>query len=119
MHDLTRKISAIRTRRADIGSEDRRLAATQKELEAELIDMLATQGVDRVTADGTNYKLVSEPQPTVVDWDAFYESVAANKWFFLLHKRLTVTSAAELIEAGECIGGVEVENKPAIRYSKA
>ncbi len=119
LNDIAEKIAAVRARRAEVGREEARLAATQKELEAELIDLLTAQGVDRITTGGVNYKLDATPRPAVRDWEALYRAVADKGWFFLLHKRLTATAAAELIAAGETIPGVEVESVPSIRYSKA
>lgn len=117
--DIVNKIGALKAQRAELAKQDRDIGALLKTAEAELIDALSNEGVDRVTVDGTNYRLVNEPIPTVVDWDALYADIIEHKWLFLLHKRLTTTAAAELIEAGVTIKGVDVVAHPAIRYSKA
>ena len=117
--ELVQQMLDIRNERAHIEEKDKILKDQWRTLELVLMAKLEDQGMKRATIDGVaTATLTVTTLPQVVDWDAFYEYVLANKAMHMLHRRVSTGAFRELHDAGEVIPGIDAYIKRSISLRK-
>lgn len=74
-------------------------AAAYKTFEAEVIELLKTQGTRKSTGLLANFSIKASVVPTVSNWDLFYPYIYKNKAGYLLERRPSVTACRELFDS--------------------
>jgi len=94
----------------------------EKEIDALKLELAAAADKEGMTAGaGAKSKFKIEPTtlPQGGNWDKFYEYMAENKYFHLLHKRFSVTGCQELWDQGIDIPGVDKFQKNEVKVGAA
>lgn len=116
LNDLSSEIKGLRIERSLINQKLKEIEDRLRLLEADLVDSMLAQGIDRFTADGLSMSLNKTPRPLVEDWDALYQYIYEHNAGHLLQRRVTATTMTEMREGGEDIPGVRWDEVPSIRY---
>lgn len=77
-----------------------------KDIEAKLMERLDAEGMDKATGKKASVSVTSAVTADVQDWDALYPYIAKNKFWHLLHKRVSDPGFRELWEQGKKVPGV-------------
>lgn len=119
---LSDKIKAADKLRSKIAAAEQKIAplkAEQKELEAEILhDMLEAKTEQVRAAGGGLFTVQRDTIPSVIDWPALDAYILKTKNLSLLHRRLTATAWAQLIENGKEVPGVKAQDIVKLAYSK-
>lgn len=95
------------------------LAASLRQTETEIAELerslMARMFEEGISAIGDSMHVASLKNKTVYrvfDWEKLYERIVTTREFDLLHRRLSLTAAAERFKNDDPIGGVEEHTFP-------
>lgn len=83
-----------------------------KDIEAKVMERLDAEGMDKATGKKASVSITKSVVADVQDWDALYPYIAKNKFWHLLHKRVSDPGFRELWDAGKTVPGVTQFIKP-------
>jgi len=89
LNELIDEWLKLRDERAALARQDRALAEQISQLQAKIMDVMDAVGTSAAKSPHGTVAMVQKNQPTVTDWQAFYEYVATNDAFDLLQRRLS------------------------------
>lgn len=89
-------------------------------VEAELIEFLKTEKLDKASANGYTASRGIETVASVTSWEEFYEYVRENNAFYLLQKRVASSAYREQLQVeGVSPPGTEPMEKDKLSFTKA
>lgn len=77
-----------------------------KEIEEKLMERMTEEGMEKATGSKATVSIGTSVVADVQDWDALYPYIAKNKFWHLLHKRVSDPGFRELWDAGKKVPGV-------------
>lgn len=90
------------------------------EAEAELIEYLKENELEKASAAGFTASYGTETVATVNDWEAFYDYVKEHDAFYLLQKRVASAAYRELLQVeGEAPPGTEPMDKDKLSFTRS
>lgn len=90
------------------------IEAKMSALEEDLMEKLKQQGTKSATGAKATASIITAVVANVDDWAAFHAFIAKNKFFHLLHKRVSEPAYRELLDAGKKVPGVQPFSKEKI-----
>jgi len=116
---LSKKLFALKDKKADFNTEITFINAEIKEIELELLDGLHEQNLTTL-GDGTRTVYISKQTvPHVINWDALYTFVRENNAFEMLHRRVSQKAFLEYFEQGMSVPGIDPAVFDEIRTRKS
>lgn len=111
---------AIRLRddSAALEAERKEIDKVRKVLNYYIIERMQEEGIQRTGTSIANVSISMKQHATVEDWDVVYQYIRDNDAFHLLHKRLSSTSAVEILEMDGEMPGVEFYEEAALNLRK-
>ena len=105
--DLIEQILAFKEAERELNQQLAELKKTRDELEAQVLQIMKDQGLERTGVSGANVIIQRKRFPQVKDWDLVYEFMYQNNAAYILQKRLLSSAVEEFEALGEPIPGVE------------
>lgn len=104
---LADKYNSQRRERLGLKKEVDRLEKIEQELKQQLIDALKASNTTAVGGKTAIVKLVVKDEPTVANWDAFYEHIRDTGEFELLYRRANPAPIKERKDVGVDVPGID------------
>jgi hypothetical protein len=98
---------ALRAQRIDLEKDIENLKKQETSIKEAILEALGSMGLEAATGNTATASIKHSTRPQVTDWDAVYTYIQENRMFELLHKRLTTTLWAALLEDGFTVPGTE------------
>lgn len=98
---------ALREKKRKLETSVKEVEAEASAAEAELMELLETQGLAKATGSKASISTTSTIAANVTDWDAFYAYVYKNKAGHLLQRRVSDPSWREAVEIKGPVPGTE------------
>lgn len=108
MEDLIRELFDVKAQVDDIKKGQLKALEERKDqLEAELMEALDSQGVDKTSIRGVGTVGINESVvPQATDWERIYEYVVEHQAFYLMNRALNAAAYRELLQTGEQVPGI-------------
>ena len=104
LHAKKKEISELETRKKVLGEE-------RDQIEVQVIEAMekqdTTSGAGKKASATVGDKVIPQPE----DWDKIYSYIHENRFYHLLHRRLSSPGCLELMENGEIPGVVKFTKK--------
>jgi hypothetical protein len=104
LHAKKEEISELEARKKSLGEE-------RDQIELQVIEAMekqdTTSGAGKMAAATVGDKVTPQPE----DWDKIYAYIHENRFYHLLHRRLSSPGCLELMKSGEIPGVVKFTKK--------
>lgn len=97
---------AAREEKRALETQIKEVETSIKDIEEQLMERMESEGMDKATGKKASVSITKSVVADVQDWDKFYPYIAKNKFWHLLHKRVSDPGVRELWDAGKKIPGV-------------
>ena len=97
----------LRAQRIDLEKDIEALKKQEASIKETILETLKSMGLEAATGNAATASIKYSTRPQVTDWDAVYTYIHDNNMFELLHKRITTTLWAALLEDGFTVPGTE------------
>jgi len=107
------ELEALRERIRAKESDLKELKEMKASMEMELLDIMETQGMTKLSGSKGTISISETVVPTVDDWDAFYKFLHRSKAYHMMERRVSSTAYREELETrrGQQIPGVSSYTK--------
>jgi hypothetical protein len=97
---------AAREEKRRLEAQVKEVEVVAKDIEDQILGRMEAEGMDKATGKKGSVSITTSVVADVQDWDVLYPYIAKNKFWHLLHKRVSDPGFRELWDAGKKTPGV-------------
>ena len=95
----------------ELKEREKVLAKERDDIELEVFEALQSQDTTSGAGKLASATVSDQHRPEVTDWDKLYQYIHENKFYHLLHRRVSTPGCLELLQQGEIPGVVKFTKK--------
>lgn len=108
---LIDKLHLKRVEITELKEREKALVREREDLEGQVFQAMENQDTTSGAGKMASATVSDQHRPEVTDWDKLYQYIHENKFYHLLHRRVSTPGCLELLQQGEIPGVVKFTKK--------